>query len=445
MTDYAGSGEKGLPLPDPVDPGTFVEYHICIPDAWQYRSALVGAIVELCKYWNWQHTEQDISAAQEAAFLFKDAVNGAGYWEACMEFCERIIDCINNDQDVRQAFRDFVINDPAINTHIKEAAQLAVLTPGQQIENILKSGECRNDYLFNEATVLVDLLNTLSEDLLDAIVVGTNPAQRAELILSAIPAVGAVIPFDEILQFANVVTQDFQQDYLNKYDEALEDELRCGLFCLFQEDCEASILGAIVWYSEKAVVTLPPDPVECLKAVISLFVSGTLPGNLVVYLMHILVLSTVQAGQELIGVDFAKMAIRIIAAGDEPNNDWELICEECPPPTERIPVINSVWDPDHIAGTLSGPDEDGFWIATSTSRGTDQAVTIMDTAGRDFVFVDVTYDLVPACQVFLLDNVIIYIGCDSTNHYTGQTIDEWTATWISGTHTMRFKMVAPEE
>lgn len=119
---------------------------------------------------------------------------------------------------------------------------------------------------------------------------------------------------------------------------------------------------------------------------------------------------------------------------------------ECPcaPPPDRTPVINSLWDPAHIAGSLSGPDEDGFWTATTTNRGSDRAFTLMDADYRHFVLSEVTYDAVPSCQVWLLDGVLLHIACTGSNMYTGQEIDEFTATWAgSGPYTMRFKMVAP--
>jgi len=124
---------------------------------------------------------------------------------------------------------------------------------------------------------------------------------------------------------------------------------------------------------------------------------------------------------------------------------------ECPcdvPPEARTPVIASIWDPTRTAGILSGPDEDGFWTATSEYRAdnNDEAIGgIMDIDGRDFVLTDLTYSSSPACQVMLEDGTPFYIGCNGLNNYTGQTLDEFWSTWpaAGGSRTMQFRMVAP--
>lgn len=330
-------------MPDPVDPGSYVEYHICIPNAWQYRSALVGAISELCKYWNWAHTENDIEAAQQAAFLFKDALTGASYEEACMTFCERLIECLTNDTDVQaaianliatnetvqDAIRDFVINDPAINGFVTDIARTSVITPEEQTTNLLKPDECNFDYTFNEATVLVNLLDSLTQQVFQAIEIGTNVLERAEKLLSALPVVGAVIPFDEILGLGNDMVENVKEDYDNKYDDVLYDDIRCDLWCLFKDDCELSILRAALYYGEKAGVALPADPIQALQASLNFLIAGDLPGDSSVYVMHMFILTLIQAGQDVLGTDFAQLGVRIVAAGDDPNNDWEVICDEC--------------------------------------------------------------------------------------------------------------------
>ncbi len=121
---------------------------------------------------------------------------------------------------------------------------------------------------------------------------------------------------------------------------------------------------------------------------------------------------------------------------------------ECPcaPPPDREPIINSVWDAANFGGSLSGPDEDGIYTATTTLRGSGvgYGFSIMDVDGRDFVLTDIVYSTGPQCQVFVIDESPFYIACTGSNAYTGQTCDEFhTAQESSTPTTMQFKMVAP--
>lgn len=139
--------------------------------------------------------------------------------------------------------------------------------------------------------------------------------------------------------------------------------------------------------------------------------------------------------------------LKVASAGFDYAEFAELpdcMCDDEEPPEPRTPVINSLWDPVHIAGTVEGPDEDGFYTATSENRGSDVAFTIMDVSGRPFVLTDVTYSEAPSCQVWLLESSLNHIACTGSDMYGGDTVDEFTATWSgSGTHTMTFKMVGP--
>lgn len=231
---------------------------------------------------------------------------------------------------VQEAVRDLVITDPAINNYITDVTELAILTAGQRGENLLKPGQCDPDYTFNQASKLVFLLDQLVTDLFQAIEVGTNSLERASLLISAIPGVG-ILPFDEILKFGDELVDNIQEDYAGNYDQGMYDDLRCGLFCSFKDSCELNIDEALAFYQDKLGSTLPANPIETFTAIMQFLITGDIPGDYTVYGMHILVIAAMRAGQELFGINFAQLGVRIVAAGDDPDNDWETLCGDCPP------------------------------------------------------------------------------------------------------------------
>lgn len=251
--------------------------------------------------------------------------------EAPVDLCEQIAICINDPESpAREAVRDLVLNDPTIKADRTTVAQTpGALTPAQQIESILKPDTCENDYTFNEATVLVDLLDSLSVDIFQVVEEGTNILERASLLVSALPVVGAIVPFDELLQLGEQMFANVQEAYEADFDQVLYDDIRCALWCLFKDDCDMYILRAIRWYGNKTLLSVPDDPVEALKVIIEFILTGSLADDIAVYAMHMLVLCLIQAGQDVIGIDFAQLGIRIVAAGDDPNNDWSALCLEC--------------------------------------------------------------------------------------------------------------------
>src|ERR1044071_379201 len=261
----------------------------------------------------------------------------------CDEIAAAILSCedvqlaiatlVGTPGPVQEAVRDLVVTDPAINNYITELAELAILTAGQRGENLLKPGQCVPDYTFNQASKLVFLLDQLSTDLFQAIEVGTNSLERASLLISSIPGVG-ILPFDEILRFGDELVNNIQEDYAGNYDQGMYDDLRCGLFCSFKDSCELNIDEALAFYQDKLGSTLPTDPIETFSAIMQFLLTGDIPGDYTVYAMHLFVIAAMRAGQELFGINFAQLGVRIVAAGDDPDNDWETLCDDCPPPPD---------------------------------------------------------------------------------------------------------------
>jgi hypothetical protein len=247
-----------------------------------------------------------------------------------VDLCEKIAECIASNEDTQAVIRAFVTNDESIRDWAEEIAGIAVLTAQQLGQNILKPGACDPGYTFNQASKFVFLLNQLSEDLFEAIEVGTNALERASLLISAIPAIGGLLPFDEALTLADSLVENVEEDYAGNYDQGLYDDLRCGLWCKFKDSCDLSIDDALAFYEEKLSTSLPQNPADTLQAIAQFILIGDIPGDFTVYAIHTLIIAAMRAGQEMFGINFAQLGIRITAAGDDIDNDWETICEECP-------------------------------------------------------------------------------------------------------------------
>lgn len=255
-------------------------------------------------------------------------------FEMPIDLCQAIADCINDPTSpARQAVKELVTTDPDINEYITNIVNNVagnILSELERGQNLLKPGACDYDYTFNEASTFVFLLDQLSTDLFQAIAVGLTALERAEQFVSAIPVIGGLLPFDEIIGLASDLVTGVSTAYAGAYDQGLYDDLRCGLFCTFKDTCGLSIDEAMAFYEDKLGSSLPSNPLETLTAILEYIATGTI-GDSAVYAMHLLVIAAIRAGTNLLGVDFGQLGLRITAAGDEPDNDWETLCEECAP------------------------------------------------------------------------------------------------------------------
>lgn len=348
----------GYQLPLEALGGVCVRVSIEFPDKLEYRAAYNGAINMLGKWFQWDHTQadyQDIPELNvEVAQLWSEVL-AAATWEECVEFCARIIACLAEDADVRQAFRDFIISDPAINQHITDIAQNQVLSLTNREKNILKPDECNPDFLFNQCSVLVQLCHDLSEDIFEAIEVGTNQLERADIFVGAFPAAGFNDTAATVFRVADQLAEELQEDYMGAYDEELYDQIRCKIFCACKDDCLLSLDKTIGIYKDLIAEELPDDPMEAFLFVLQYIVTGDFPTDAPVYIMHLLVLTAIRVGTEVLGIDFGKLANRILAAGDEGDNDWEILCEDCTtPPVDDCQDLTA---------------SEGNWFAADASGG----------------------------------------------------------------------------
>lgn len=338
-----------------------------------------------------------------------------------VNICQLIQECIEASPGVQQALRDFVVSDSAINRHINDIAEAKALTAGQRGQSLLKPNTCGNDFLFSQASQMVFLLNQVSEDIFEALEVETNTLERAQLLVSAIPAVGGFLPFDEILSLADTLVDNVREEYLGAYNQVLYDETRCDLFCYIQEDCSMSIDDAISFYEEQLAQSVPQDPLEAFVFMLQFVATGNVPGSVSVYAMHLIVLSAIRLSQNVFGLNFGSLGLRITAAGNDADPDWEILCEDCAP-EERVPVI-AIPDGQQSGGIITGPDVNGVYTATSTARTFDDAITIMDEQGRDFRIAIQTLNTTPACTYWYNPDNSYFQSCGSGNVYpNGQLV-----------------------
>lgn len=363
----------GRALPSPVTPASNICFRITIPDAVPYRAALVGSLAELTQWYAWDHPRgvNDCPDCEEAAQLWSAALAGSTYTEECEDTlsCEEIINCIETNPDTQQAIIDFMLANPDINEYITNIIGAQGLTETQTNQNLLKPDVCEFGNIFNQASVVIDLLHTITTDLFEAVEVGTNAIERAELLVNILGVGTRALVVDTILQVADMLIETVQEEYEGAYDTALYDTLRCGLFCQVKDSCVMTFEDIASYYRNKLEVSLPTDVYQAIEAIADFILIGDFPGDTVVYAMHALVLSLIQTGEEVLGINFTRLGLRIIAAAGTSDSAWETLCEDCTelPNARMIPV--SGWNDDDFEFIDNLDPDTSRYMMTFRSQG----------------------------------------------------------------------------
>lgn len=270
-------------------------------------------------------------------------------------FCEKMIDCINENDAVRQA----IIN--ALNDGVPVSGDAGV---NESIagSNLLAGVTCDNDSLFGATTGLVDLINNIATDLIEQISASANVTGRIGDMIESIPVVG-VLPFDDALQMVETFLDDLSQNYDASYTVALRDDYRCALFCIAQEDCTITfeqIFDYFVGELGQSVTTLD------VEDFLEFFTQGTFAGVEIVHAFHAFVSGLMLFGASVTGIDQKRMFNIFQTMFNDPDSDWSTLCDCGWEHTFDFTVENDAW-----TAVESGGNERGQYIGSTGWSTTD--------------------------------------------------------------------------
>jgi len=268
---------------------------------------------------------------------------------SCMDICQLVLDCINNNTSIQEAIASYSLSPPANPATTQSVENLAT-----QLINDPTS--CDNDMIFGMTTGLVDLLNDVSLDIIELFANASSPAGRIGDLIEGIPVIGS-LPVDDIFQFVESFINDINDAYSAAYTTALRDEMRCELFCIAEPNCILTLEDARNYYYSK------------LGEAITFTNFGNFVGQLLlnvytgtssIYAIHLLILEVLVFGGELVGIDLDRLTRTVNSLYNDPDSDWSTICDAC----EWISVLDfTVDDYGFVFDVDDSSDPVGHWVS----------------------------------------------------------------------------------
>lgn len=273
-----------------------------------------------------------------------------------MSICSAIIDCIQNDADVQQALRDFMVSEiqnpgpvqdningvvqsnPALWDLIRDMASDGALSSVALAESIFKPDECGLGYLYSQTVTTVQTLHTLTQNVFTNVSTGVSPAELASLFLAIFPLTMNAFNTAFVLGVASALVGAARTAYDAQWDDPYIDVLTCGLFCEVKEDCTMSMDELVAFYVRWSGLSVTDDVYQSFLDVLAIIQSGSFPGK-AVPLMHLLMLTAMRLNINILGIDFGQYALTVTASGDIEDNGYLTECEDCPPEFELVAGI----------------------------------------------------------------------------------------------------------
>lgn len=380
----------GKQLPSPVTPPTTVCFTIQVPNAVQYRAAFLGQLNILGDWHTWDHPTDGTNCinCEEAAQLWRTAIYEATWSDECgiPMSCDDVADCIENDPGTRAAVTAAAASTATPGTTSTPGEPM---TPAQYNANLTPTDDCDPDVLWAQTEQLVDYVISAGLDLLEQIEIYTNGIEAVQFV-EMIPILGTLFDeaqIDQVVAFLDWTVEVLSEIFMAADTAENRIAIKCAIFCATKDDCTITIQKLWEIENERLGGILDPSDINSVETLLTAIVAlGTNPAlPLDVWFTFTIAMAKLAGYLGVRGIDFSLNLLLKLAVNDA-NNDWELLCEDCPPPpatgpwilwTERIaqPVgtLTQSQEPDGLSGTVSvvaSLGGDGIYRAAVFSPGT---------------------------------------------------------------------------
>jgi hypothetical protein len=185
------------------------------------------------------------------------------------------------------------------------------------------------DALYGAIYQLVRYVNQVNIDALQELSQVGNLATQIDKLISA--ATGGLTPMDEVAAYVDFLVNELLEEYEAIVDETLLEEVTCDLFCIgVSSNCNLSISDVINYYGSK-IGSTAIDFTNSILSIMQFAATGTFAGDEYFYFMSVFQFITVGLTDHFFGVDSMSNYMTQMAAGaNNPDNDWTLLCDECP-------------------------------------------------------------------------------------------------------------------
>jgi len=251
----------GYPTPDnPVTEMAYVCKPIFVPDDPTFIAALYGQIREVCNEYYWR--KQGTMTTQAAADYMANAMAMNDLLEACGAgmSCDDMVDCLETSTALQDAFEAFLLANGFQRSGNAAQPTDVTMTTTASAENLLPSGfACEEAAMMAIARAIVQELDAATTDFWQEIELFTNPAEVTVITTDGIPVVDTL---NNVPAFIDWAVQTLQEQYVASYDQEVEDELTCAIYCAMRTDCELTFDILLDTYKTFATAEFSAPPTD---------------------------------------------------------------------------------------------------------------------------------------------------------------------------------------
>lgn len=186
------------------------------------------------------------------------------------------------------------------------------------------------DAIYGMVNQLVRYMLQKNLDFLEQLSQVGNISDQIDRVFSSIPVI-ETIPVDEVVSWVTFVVDELLEEYNATITEEVINAIVCDIFCLaVSRDCVLDFRDVYDYFAGKVSPTFS-TATSVLLDLVQFAITGTFSGTDYIYYLTYFQLFTVGLAQLWAGIDTLRSyEIQMLIGLDEPSDDWELLCDECP-------------------------------------------------------------------------------------------------------------------
>lgn len=264
--------------------------------------------------------------------------------QGCIDLCQVIIDCI---EDPQSGVSDAISNIVAGNTYI-DSRNYGQSQSGKDLAGG-NNPECDFDAWFGGIMELVDSANQNNVDALQILEVATNLNEWIGQVAGGIFGIEAPVA-QSIADWALFIQQSILENYEAEITQEYLETLYCDLWCIATENCELTPEQITNYFFERLSSQLTFE--SLLNETLTFLFAGIWTGTEIADVMFLSQFAfRAQLGRWFDFIGFNSINLDLALGFNNPDSDWELLCDECPRP----------WTVEYLDGS-GDPALDG-WVA----------------------------------------------------------------------------------
>lgn len=312
-----------------------------------------------------------------------------------VEFCAQIIQCIQEDEDVANALRDFYLTQNGFAS--PDSNSLAMGTA------IISVPSCDPDEIWGNSVSLWQTINKFNIDFLEVVNEAVNNVELLGDIIEFIPVINS-LPVDAALELINDMSEFLLDAYNSGLTVTLENQIKCDLFCIGVDNCGFTMEQLTDYFQSYFSIDLNSMQ---FTDFLDWMVTQSHTGEAIVYLLTCFQLYIVSTGNQWFGVYFPDFYGTAAKLG-EPDNDWSILCDDCPVVWSHTFNLLEEFDSEYLTiNAMSGTWIDGLGIR-STFR------PIGGVGSPNEQFIGLTIAVSPTTEVTSLQRVGTLAGARVT-------------------------------